>query len=184
MTILLVSLLLIEAALLVSWNQPYFRFGLPLFRRRVVVPTAALLHFPFGQLEREVASGAWPALLFHPMADRSCAFRESFGLHLGWRYPPLMRGRIVIDRQRSEIRVLGLGNWTALFAVGSLVPALAVRPAAAVVVASLLGVSYLMQRRRFIEVEAAVRRLMVDCEPPQLLPRVGDRCGQRVDQRI
>lgn len=160
MTIALLALLLIEAVLLVSWNRAYFAWGLPLFNRRIAVPTSALVRFPFGRLQVEVASEKWPELLFRPLSKRSCAFRESLGIHFGWRYPPIMRGLIVIDRQRREIRVVGWCNWTVLYALGTLIAAVAAKPAAAPIVALLLGVSYLMQRRRFAAVDAAVRRLL------------------------
>jgi hypothetical protein len=171
MTNALIALVLIEGVLLVSWSRAYWSWGLPLFSRRIAVPTSALLHFPFGQLEAEVAAEKWPALLFRPLSERTYAFRESFGIHFGWRYPPIMRGLIVIDRQRSEIRLVGWCSWTVLFAVATLVPAMAVKPGAVLIVALLLGVSYLMQRHRFMAIDSAVRRLMMTCEPQRLIAR-------------
>lgn len=175
----LIALVLIEGILLVSWNRAYWAWGLPLFSRRIVVPTSALLHFPFDRLEGEVTSEKWPTLLFHPLSKRICAFRESFGIHFGWRYPPMMRGLIVIDRQRGEIRVVGRCNWTVLFAVGILIPTITVKPSAVLIVALLLGGSYLMQRHRFVAVDSAVRRLMMTGEPQRLVGRDPDRAGQR-----
>jgi hypothetical protein len=165
----LIARVLIEGALLVLWNRAYWPWGIPLFSRRIAVPTSALLHLPFDRLEGEVVAEKWPALAFRPLSRRTWAFRESFGLHFGWRYPPIMRGLIVIDRQRSEIRVVGLCNWSVLFAVATLVLALAVKPAAVLIVAVLLGGSYLMQRHRFMAVDSAVRRLMLHCEPQRLI---------------
>ncbi len=165
----LIALVLIEGVLLVLWNRAYWSWGMPLFRRRIAVPTSALLHFPFDRLESEVAAEKWPALVFRPLSKRTWAFRESFGLHFGWRYPPIMRGLIVIDRQRSEIRVVGLFNWSVLFAVATLVLAVAVKPAAVLIVAVLLGGSYLVQRHRFMAVDSAVIKLMMGCEPQRLI---------------
>lgn len=161
----LVALALIEAALLVLWSRTYWSWGLPLFSRRIAVPTSALLHFPFERLEGEVAAEKWPALVFRPLCKRTWAFRESFGIHFGWRYPPIMRGLIVIDRQRSEIRVVGLCSWAVLFVVATLVLALAEKPAAVPIVAVLIGGNYLVQRHRFVAVDSAVRRLMMHCKP-------------------
>ncbi|QNH15550.1 hypothetical protein HEP74_00673 [Xanthomonas sp. SS] len=163
----LIALLLIEGALLVLWNRAYWSWGIPLFSRRITVPTSALLHFPFDRMEGEVAAEKWPALVFRPLSRRTWAFRESFGLHFGWRYPPIMRGLIVIDRQRSEIRVVGLCSWSALFAVATLALAVAVKPAAMLIVAVLLGGNYLMQQHRFMAVDSAVRRLMMRRELQQ-----------------
>ncbi|MBN6110264.1 hypothetical protein [Xanthomonas bonasiae] len=176
----LIALVLIEGALLVLWSRAYWPWGIPLFSRRIAVPTAALLHFPFDRLESEVAAEKWPALVFRPLSKRAWAFRESFGLHFGWRYPPIMRGLIVIDRQRSEIRVVGLCNWSVLFAVATLVLAVAVKLAAVLIVAVLLGGSYLMQRYRFMAVDSAVRMLLMRCEMQQLIAGNGSRTEQHL----
>ncbi|MBB4127304.1 small-conductance mechanosensitive channel [Xanthomonas translucens] len=175
----LIALILIEGALLVVWNRPYWSWGLPLFSRRIAVPTSALLHFPFERLEGEVAAEKWPEMVFRPLSGRAWAFRESFGLHFGWRYPPIMRGLIVIDCQRSELRVVGLCSWSVLFAMATSVLAVAVKPAAVLIVAVLLGGSYLVQRHRFIAVESAVRRLMMHSEPQRLSPRSAGGSAQR-----
>lgn len=175
----LIALLLIEGILLVFWTRTYWAWGLPLFSRRIAVPTSALLHFPFDRLEGEVVSEKWPALLFRPLSKHTCAFRESFGVHFGWRYPPIMRGVIVIDRQRSEIRVVGWCNWTVLFVVGTLIAAMAVKPTAVLIIALLLGGSFLMQRHRFVAVDSAVRRLLRTCEPQRLIANDPDRPDQR-----
>jgi hypothetical protein len=175
----LIALVLIEGLLLVLWNRAYWSWGIPVFSRRIAVPTAALLRFPFDRLEGEVAMEKWPTLAFRPLSTRSWAFRESVGLHFGWRYPPIMRGLIVIDRRRSEIRVVGVCNWSALFAAATLVPAIAVKPAAVLIVAALLGGSYLMQRHRFMAVDAAVRRLMLHCEPQRPIVHGDTRAEQR-----
>lgn len=159
MTAMIVVLLLIEFVLLMAWVGGYYRWGLPLFSRRIKVPRAALLDFPFGQLENETTREQWPSLRFHPLSKRSCAFRESMGIHFGWRYPPMMRGLIQIDLQRSEIRVVGWCNWTVLAGALSAIPALAVAPSGVLVVALLCLASYLVQRHRYLCVEEAVRTL-------------------------
>ena len=176
----LIALVLIEGFLLVLWNRAYWSWGIPLLSRRIAVPTSALLHFPFDRMEGEVAAEKWPALVFRPLSKHTWAFRESFGLHFGWRYPPIMRGLIVIDLQRSEIRVVGLCSWSVLFAVATLVPAVAVKLAAVTIVAVLLGGSYLMQRRRFMAVDSAVRRLMMGCEPQRMIAGSESRTEQHL----
>ncbi|WP_369936255.1 hypothetical protein [Xanthomonas tesorieronis] len=175
----LIALILIEGALLVVWNRTYWSWGLPLFSRRIAVPTSALLHFPFERLQGEVAAEKWPALVFRPLSRRAWAFRESFGLHFGWRYPPVMRGLIVIDCQRSELRVVGLCSWSVLFAMATSFLVVAVKPAAVLTVAVLLGGSYLVQRHRFMAVESAVRRLMMQSQPQRLFARSAGGSAQR-----
>ncbi|KRC31518.1 hypothetical protein [Lysobacter sp. Root96] len=66
-----------------------------------------------------------------------------------------------------------------LFAVGILIPTITVKPSAALIVALLLGGSYLMQRHRFVAVDSAVRRLMMTGEPQRLVGRDPDRADQR-----
>ena len=179
MTNALIALVLIEGALLVMWNRAYWSWGIPLFHRRIAVPASALLRFPFDRLEGEVAVEKWPALVFRQMSGRAWAFRESFGLHFGWRYPPVMRGLIVIDRQRSELRVVGLCSWSLLFAVATSALAVGAKPAAVLIVAVLLGGSYLVQRHRFMAVESAMRRLMMQPEPQRLIARSSAESEQR-----
>lgn len=161
----MLALLLIEALLLVSWWAPYWVHGVPLFSRRIKVPTAALLHFPFERLEDEVADPQWPRLLFRPLAKRSWAFRESFGLHFGWRYPPLMRGQVIIDLRRREIRVVGRCGWAMLFVGVCFIPAAAKAPAGVAVMGVVFAIIYVVQRHRYLAVEAAIRRLMSSAGP-------------------
>ncbi|WP_369942895.1 hypothetical protein [Xanthomonas medicagonis] len=165
----LLVLLLIEGILLVLWNRAYWPWGIPVFGRRIAVPTAALLRFPVDRLESEMEAKNWTALRFRPLSERTWAFRESFGIRFGWywRYPPVMRGLLVIDRQRREIRLVGVCNWWALYVVATLILALAIKPAVVPIGVLVLGASYLLQRHRFIGVEAAVRRLTTQCELPQ-----------------
>ena len=160
MAVLLLAIVVIEGILLLSWWRPYWAWGLPVFSRRIPAPYPALKAFPFHRLEREVAAEKWPDLVFRPLDKRSHAFRESFGLHFGWRYPPLMRGQVVVDMRRRQIHVIGRGNWLLMVAVVTAIPALTVAPGGVLVVALVLIASYLVQRHRYLAVVAAIRRLL------------------------
>ncbi|MBJ7516003.1 MAG: hypothetical protein JHC82_07135 [Stenotrophomonas sp.] len=160
MAVLLLAIVVIEGMLLLSWWRPYWVWGVPMFRRRIAAPYPALKAFPFHRLEREVAAEKWPDMVFRPLDKRSHAFRESFGLHFGWRYPPLMRGQIVVDLQRRQVQVIGRGSWLLMVAVVTAIPALKVAPGGVLVVAVVLVASYLVQRHRFLAVVAAIRRVL------------------------
>jgi len=80
----------------------------------------------------------------------------------------------VIDRRQREIIMTGFCNWTVLaMVVGFLVPAAVIRPGATLMFAGCLGLSYLLQRSRFISVETAVRLLLQTNTTP-LIPRLAD----------
>jgi len=153
----LLALVLLEGVLLVLWCRPWWPWGVTLFSRRLPVPASLLLDFPDARLQADLQSDQWPDLLVRRLDRRSFAFRESFGFHFGWRYPPMMRGMIFIDVRRRELRIVGRSSWTVLFVVASFIPALAVAPGGVVVVALIFAASYLVQRHRFLAVETAIR---------------------------
>ncbi|MBV6671487.1 hypothetical protein [Xanthomonas euvesicatoria] len=170
MLYLLLGLIATEGLLLITWNRLYFSWGLPVFTRRIAVTRDALACFSLAQVENAVEPSRWPDLRFHRLSEDVYAFRETF-LFVGGVYPMIMRGRIVIDRRRREIIVSGFCNWTVvMMVVGFLVPAAVVRPGATLMFAGLLMLSYLLQRSRFISVEAAVRMLLHTNTTP-LIPR-------------
>ncbi len=85
-----------------------------------------------------------------------------------------MRGRIAVDRRQREITITGDCSWTVVYAaVGILVPAAIVMPGVTLMFVALLGVAYLLQRRRFIDVETAVRTLLQN-STTALIPRAPD----------
>ncbi|WOB47954.1 hypothetical protein NYR97_11690 [Xanthomonas hydrangeae] len=158
---LLLVLLVIEGVLQIAWNRPYFRWGLPVFQRRIPVTSTQLACFSLAQVENAVEPTRWPDLRFHPLSEHAYAFRETFLVFVGPVYPLVMRGHIAIDRRRREIVITGFCNWTILYIViVILVPALAIRPGVVLMFLGLLALVYLLQRRRFGSVETAVQMLL------------------------
>lgn len=154
-------LLLVEPVLQIVWNARYCSSGIVLFNQRIAAPVQARARLTLNSLERDLAQYAWPQLVFHPLPDGSVAFRESYGMSYR-RYYPAMRGRIVVDARRNEVRVLGLCNWTML-GVTLLVLAMAViKPDSAPMLLFLpvFGLSYWIQRRRFMGVVELLREQM------------------------
>ncbi|QBH02112.1 hypothetical protein [Xanthomonas oryzae] len=173
MLYLLLGLIVIEGILLITWNRPYFNWGLPVLTRRIAVTRDALTCFSLAQVENAVEPSRWPELRFHRLSENVYAFRETF-LFVGGVYPMIMRGRIVIDRRRREIIISGFCNWTVVMMVlGFLVPAAIIKPGATLMFAGLLMLSYLLQRSRFISVETAVHWLLQTNTTP-LIPRGPD----------
>jgi hypothetical protein len=160
MIIGLIVVVLVEALLMFSWNRGYFSWGLPLFQQRIEAPVAALSRLPFNWLEGDYPPASWATIVFEPLTENTCGFRETLLMARGPGYLPIMRGLIVADRKRREVRVIGWCNWGALLVAAMLVPALRPMPGVALCLFGFLVFSYLVQRRRFQNVAIAVRALL------------------------
>ncbi|APO95313.1 hypothetical protein [Xanthomonas vesicatoria] len=171
---LLLVVIAIEGVLSITWNRMYFGWGLPVFRRRIPASRQALDCFSLAQVEHALDQSRWPELRFHPLSEHVYAFRETFLVIVGPVYPPIMRGRIAVDRRQREITITGSCNWTMVYIViGILLPAAIIKPGVTLMFVALLMVVYLLQRRRFISVETAVQTLLQTNTTP-LIPRVPD----------
>ncbi|APP75484.1 hypothetical protein [Xanthomonas vesicatoria] len=171
---LLLVVIAIEGVLSITWNRMYFGWGLPVFRRRIPASRQALDCFSLAQVEHALDRSRWPELRFHPLSEHVYAFRETFLVIVGPVYPPIMRGRIAVDRRQREITITGSCNWTMVYIViGILLPAAIIKPGVTLMFVALLMVVYLLQRRRFISVETAVQTLLQTNTTP-LIPRVPD----------
>lgn len=159
MAIALIALLLIEVLLLLLWAPFFFRTGIVLFNQRIAATPAELAQLSLAGLEHDLPADTWLRLVFRALPDGSIAFRESFAPSFGGRYFPLMRGRVMIDARRREVRVVGLCSWFALGLTLMLVPIILVRPAASPMLVALLlfYMGYFIQRRRYAHVVEAVR---------------------------
>lgn len=159
MALALIALLLVEVLLLVVWAPFFFRTGITLFNQRIAATPVELAQLSLAGLEHDLPAETWLRLVFRALPDGSIAFRESFAPSFGGRYFPLMRGRVVIDAQRREVRVIGLCSWFALGLTLMLVPIILVRPAAwpMLVALALFYMGYYIQRRRYANVVEAVR---------------------------
>ncbi|MGE8270408.1 MAG: hypothetical protein ACN6PT_15815 [Stenotrophomonas geniculata] len=161
MAIALIALLLIETVLLMAWVAGYFSWGITVFNERIAASPAMQARLSLGSLERDLPRDKWLRLAFHALPDGSMAFRESFAPSFGLRYFPVMRGRIVLNTRRHEVRVIGLCSWfvAILSLLLLLLPLAAMRPMVApmLLVLLLLLASYLVQKRRYAAIVEALR---------------------------
>ncbi|EVT72452.1 membrane protein [Stenotrophomonas maltophilia 5BA-I-2] len=171
MAIALIALLLIELLLLALWAPFFFRTGIALFNQRIAATPAELAQLSLAGLEHDLPPDTWLCLVFRALPDGSIAFRESFVPSVGRRYFPLMRGRVMIDARRREVRVIGLCSWFALGLTLILVPVILIRPAAwpMLVALVLFYIGYFIQRRRYVEVVEAVRARLRSEFPKRLV---------------
>lgn len=159
MAIALIAVLLIETVLLMAWVAGYFSWGITLFNERIAASPAMQARLSLGSLERDLPHDKWLRLAFHALPDGSMAFRESFAPSFGLRYFPVMRGRIVLNARRHEVRVTGLCSWFVAILSLLLLPLVAMRPMVApmLLVLPLFLASYLVQKRRYAAVVEALR---------------------------
>ena len=159
MAIALIALLLIETVLLMAWVASYFSWGITLFNERIAASPAMQVRLSLGSLERDLPQDRWLQLAFHALPDGSMAFRESFAPSFGLRYFPVMRGRIVLNARRHEVRVIGLCSWFVAILSLLLLPLVAMRPVVApmLLVLPLFLASYLVQKRRYAAIVEALR---------------------------
>ncbi len=151
MAIALIALLLLETVLLMAWVAGYFSWGIILFNERIAASPAMQARLSLGSLECDLPQDKWLRLAFHALPDGSMAFRESFAPSFGLRYFPVMRGRIVLNARRHEVRVIGLCSWFVAILSLLLLPLVAMRPMVApmLLVLPLFLASYLVQKRRY-----------------------------------
>lgn len=164
MAIALITLLLLETVLQLFWNSLYFPFGIPVFNARIPASAELRSRLALNSLERDVHSDTWLPLVFKPLPDGSMAFRETFFISTARRYYPVMRGLVIIDEDRRQIRVVGLCNWNVLAISLSLFPVIAIMPKAAPMLFALplFGYSYWVQRGRFQGVADAIREQLAN----------------------
>ncbi|WP_256774226.1 MULTISPECIES: hypothetical protein [unclassified Stenotrophomonas] len=163
MAIALIALLLMELVLQMAWNRLYFVWGITLFDRRIAAPADARARLTPGSLERDLATGQGATLAFHRFPDGLVAFRGSFGFAQR-RYYPLMRGLIMVDAERNQVRVLGLCSWFPVAFVLALVPIIALRPSAAplLLLPVIFVIGYVIQKKQFLAVVEAIRAQLDD----------------------
>ena len=159
MAIALIALMLIELLLLFAWAPLFFRTGIVLFNQRIAASPDDLKRLSLGGLEYDLPTERWARLSFRTLPDGSVAFRESFAPGFGGRYFPLMHGRIVVDRRRREVRVMGRCSWFALVLTLLVVPIALLRPMAwpMLAVPLIFYMGYYIQRKRYAAVVNAVR---------------------------
>lgn len=157
-----VGVMVLEIVLQLAWSPFYFGTGIRLFNERIPA-TAEMRHrLVLNCLERDVATSDWMPMVFRPLPDGRTAFRESFFTSFTGRYYPVMRGLVVVDARRNQVRVEGICNWMTL-AIALLCAAMPMVAASAWPMLMMLGLfvyCYFIQRRRYHAVAEALREQM------------------------
>lgn len=111
LAVILISFLLIETILLLSWNRTYFRFGIPIFVKRF--PFFGSLDEPFDAryLEQNFEGVYVPNIFFRRISSKECAFRENLWNFRIFSYIPIMRGLVRGDEGEKSLYIIGYVNW-------------------------------------------------------------------------
>lgn len=158
----MLALMALEIVLMLAWNPLYFGLGIRLFNERIPATAEMRERLVLNCLERDVATQEWIPLVFRALPDGRMAFRESFFLAVSGRYYPVMRGLVVVDAKRNQVRVEGICNWMTL-AFGVLCVSLPLVAAATwplLLILALFVYCYTIQRRRYHGVAEALREQM------------------------
>lgn len=176
MAFALIALLLIDLVLMFFWNARYFSWGIRIFNQRIAIPADWRARLSLGSLEHDVPHGKRLQLVFHPLPDGSHAFRESFNN----RFYAVMRGRVVVDPRRREVRVEGRWNWAALGIALSILPMMVLRPSSAPMLLMLpfFLVCYLIQRKMYRSVAAVITQQLSGTPSAETLLRERLQAGQ------
>lgn len=168
MAIALIALLLVETLLQIAWIARYYSQGIILFNERIAASPAMQARLSPQGLERDLPPRRWALLVFHALPDGSTAFRESLAPSFGLRYFPVMRGRIVLNARRHEVRVIGLCSWFVAILSLLLLPLAAMYPMTTpmLLMLPLFLASYLIQKRRYTAI-VEVLRMQLKAEYPR-----------------
>lgn len=157
-----VAVMLLEIGLQLAWNPLYFSTGIRLFRESIPASAVMRERLVLNCLERDVATQDWMPLVFRALPDGRMAFRESFFVAFTGRYYPVMRGLVVVDAGRNQVRVEGICSWMTLCIVALCVSVPLVIAAAwpMLLILALFAYCYVIQRRRYHGVADALREQM------------------------
>ena len=89
------------------WWPAYFRSGLLVYRKTVLLPFH--LELSAEELTTRFEKGVLPPLLFRRISGDELAFRESYLCFRLLHYTPLMHG--LIRYRHGRLEILGLANW-------------------------------------------------------------------------
>lgn len=102
----------LEIILSWKWHSLYFRFGLPIFWRRIE-RTESMENVSLEELEKSAHTVAGTPLLFRRIDAETIAFREkAFGGSI--HYVPIMHGLIRRNAGEPFVTLTGLANWWAV----------------------------------------------------------------------
>jgi hypothetical protein len=113
--LLLIALGLVELFCLLLWFPPYYRVGLPLYRRRLRIEPCQQCALPEPEtLAKLFAKGWLVPLNFARLPDGTIGINERM-LMPRFDYVPLMHGVIRLDRDNRGLTLTGNANFTVFF---------------------------------------------------------------------
>ena len=156
---IIVFLLFAEIFASWTWMSIYFRSGIPVYRRLLLIRKFQL-EFAV-ELERIHDSRISIPLLFRAMSLHEIAFREKvFGIF--WlRYAPVMRGLIHVSDDRKQVWITGLLNWYVILLIALLPLTLSLKevwPYFLLILAAVF-ITYLVQRYRYARIGDSLENL-------------------------
>jgi len=160
----LLTFALAEASIAGLWYPPYYRSGVPVFKKQFHLPSVISTKLNIDRLDSEFQSGFTSSIVFHEIGNDEYAFREALLQIRFLSYTPLMHGQILIEPRRGIVTVVGRLYWTvfslafiALLAadwVLEIIPFLAI----------LLFTLYFIQVHRFNKVGKFINTLLAQTE--------------------
>jgi len=104
---------ILDSILLGSWAPFYFRAGIIIFKKELLLPNA--INIDLKRLEDALSKSIMTPLLFKQIGEYEYAFREKlFDFRLiGLRYTPIMHGLLLTSG--STVKIIGKLNWFGLF---------------------------------------------------------------------
>lgn len=156
-----VQLIIVEILLTVTWNRWYFTKGIPLMAWRTNMPSGDSSPPSPSDFEKLFHSKMFAPLLFREIQTDVYGFRQESWSFRRFQSTPIMHGKIVFDRQRRQVLVVGYANWWIVaFCSGFIgigvassdqVGATDILPAASLMISVLL-LLYIFQRLDFVRV--------------------------------
>ena len=155
---------LAEASIAGLWYPPYYRSGIPVFKKEFHFPLVLSTKLNIDRLDSEFQSGFTSSIVFREIGEDEYAFREALLQIRFLSYPPLMHGHILIKPRRGMVTVVGRLYWT-VFAVMfvALWPPDWVLEIVPFLVAILFAL-YAIQAYRFNKVGVLVKKLLAPTE--------------------
>ena len=101
---------IIEYLLSGTWQPLYFRVGIPVFKKSILIKNKINLHLD--ELNEEFNGKYASPIVFREIKDNVVAFREALFTFRLLSYTPVMHG--LIRSTRTKIEVVGYANWYAL----------------------------------------------------------------------
>ena len=142
----LMAVFVLDLVLSTLWFRPYYRWGIPIFRRTRSLESSAQELPSVGDLTTRFGNRFWSPIVFRRIAPNTYAFR-----HRVWGgYTPVMYGVLTLDTASSVLTCVGkpTGFILAFTVATVLIPVfMGMYPFSVVVVGVILGVYYLETKR-------------------------------------